>query len=108
MLRLIVDMKTPTTAYTKTYTGIYHITHIYREGLTSRVFTVAVVVFPLVFERQLVTQGRGERQQAGSTSTGGQRGLETCWVWREWDRDGVAMGKVLSLELLLLKHTQKY
>ena len=82
--------------------------HTYKAGLTSWVFTVAVVVFPLVFERQLVTQGRGERQQAGSTGAGGQRGLEACWVWREWDRDGMAVGEVLSLELLLLNHTQKY
>lgn len=55
-----------------------------------------------------MTQGGGERQQAGSTTPGGQRGLQARWVGREWDGDSVAMGKVLSLELLLLKHRQRY
>lgn len=27
-------------------------------------------------------------------------------MWREWDGDGVAVGEVLSLELLLLNHTK--
>lgn len=70
-------------------------------------FTVVVVVFPLIFERQLVAQGRGQSQQAGSTGPGGQGGLEARRVWREWDGDGVAVGEVLSLELLLLNHTPK-
>lgn len=51
-----------------------------REGLTSGVLTVAIVVFPLIFERQLMTQRRRQSQQAGSTGPRGQRGLETCWV----------------------------
>lgn len=67
---------------------------------------VVVVVFSLIFERQLVAQGRGQSQQAGSTGPGGQRGLQACRMGRERDGYGVAVGEVLSLELLLLKHTQ--
>lgn len=68
---------------------------------------VVVVVFPVVFERQLVAQGGGQSQQAGGTGSGGQGGLEARRVWRERDGDGVAVGEVLSLELLLLNRTQK-
>lgn len=73
----------------------------------TSVFTVVIVVFSLVLQWQLVTQGRGESQEAGSSCPRGQRRLEARWVGRERDWDGVAVGKVLSLELLLLKHTQK-
>ena len=70
-------------------------------------FAVVIVVFPLVLERQLVTQGGGQRQQAGSTGAGGQGRLEASWVGGERDGDGVAVGEVLSLELLLLEaHTE--
>ena len=80
-------------------------TNQHRAGLTSRVFVVAVVVFPVVFERQLVAQCRGQSQQAGSTGPGGQGGLEARRVRRERDGDGVVR-EVLSLELLLLNHTE--
>ena len=49
-----------------------------------------------------MAQGGGQSQQAGSAGPGWQRGLEASWVWRERDGDGVAMGEVLRLELLLL------
>lgn len=66
---------------------------------------VAIVVLPLVFERQLVAQGGGQGQQAGGAGAGGQGRLEARRVGRERDGDGVAVGEVLSLELLLLKPT---
>lgn len=71
-------------------------------------FAVVVVVLPLIFERQLVAQCGGESQQAGGTGPGGQGGLEARWVRRQRDGDGVAVGEVLRLELLLLNHTPKY
>lgn len=70
-------------------------------------FAVVVVMFPLVFERQLVAQGRGQSQQAGSAGPGGQRGLEARRVRREWDGDGVTVGEMLRLELLLLNNVQR-
>lgn len=76
--------------------------------LASGVLAVVFVVLPLVFERQLVAQRRGQGQQAGSTGSRGQRGLKTCWMGGEWDWDGMTMGEVLSLELLLLKDIQKH
>lgn len=74
--------------------------------LTSLVFAAAVVVLPLVFERQLVAQRRGQSQQAGSAGPGGQGGLQPCRVRRERDGDCVTVGEVLRLELLLLEKTE--
>lgn len=75
--------------------------------LTSGVLAVVFVVFPLVFERQLVAQRRGQGQQAGGAGSRGQRGLKTCWMGGERDWNGMTVGEVLSLELLLLKDIQK-
>lgn len=68
---------------------------------------VVVVVLPVVFERQLVAQRRGQRQQAGGAGPGGQGRLEARRVGRQRDGDGVAVGKVLRLQLLLLERTDR-
>lgn len=84
MLRRVLDKDANTQRKACTNTLI--------PSLTSCVFAVVFVVFPLVFERQLVTQGGGERQQARSPSPRWQRGLEAGRVGREWDGDCVAVG----------------
>lgn len=77
-------------------------------SLTSRMIAVvAVVVLPLVFEWQLVAQGGGQRQQAGSAGPRSQGRLKPRRVGRQRDGDGVAVGKVLRLQLLLLDHTDR-
>lgn len=68
---------------------------------------VVVVVLPVVFERQLVAQRGGQRQQAGGAGPRGQRGLEARRVGRQRDGDGVAVGQVLRLQLLLLERTHR-
>lgn len=71
--------------------------------LTSgMVAVVALVVLPLVFERQLVAQGGGQRQQASGAGPWSQGRLEPRRVGRQRDGDGVAVGKVVRLQLLLL------
>ncbi len=99
-------METPAPAHTPAHTHTRKFISTYCTH-TSWVFAVVVVVLPLVFERQLVAQGRRQSEQAGSTGPGGQGGLEACWVWRERDRNGVAVGEVLRLELLLLNSRHK-
>jgi len=93
--------------YTQTHTH----THTKRGGpYTSRVFSAVVVVLPVVFERdrQLVAEGGGQSQQAGGgAGPGVQGGLQARRVRCERDGDGVAVGEVLSLELLLLNRTQE-
>lgn len=80
----------------------------HRARHTSRVLTVVLVVFPLILKWQLVTQSWWQSQQAGSTGTRGQRGLQACWMGGERDWNGMAMGEVLSLELLLLIHIRTH
>lgn len=63
--------------------------------------SVVLVVLPLVLEWQLVTQGRGQGEKTSSTGAWGQRRLQAGWVGRQGHGDGMAMGEVLSLELLL-------
>lgn len=69
---------------------------------------VALLVLPLLFEWQLVAQGRGQRQQAGSAGPRAQGRLQPRRVGRQRDGDGVAVGEVLRLQLLLLlEHTDR-
>lgn len=77
--------------------------HVRTHTHTSLVLAAAVVVLPLVFERQLVAECRRQGQQAGSTGPGRQGGLQPRRVRRERDGDGVTVREVLRLKLLLLR-----